>query len=59
MRRTLAVNAFWGIDSESHCHDPDIRTTGDQGAGFSDEDGYIVTLDVKTGELTVNPVTPE
>ncbi|MEO5499025.1 MAG: hypothetical protein ABIR46_00830 [Candidatus Saccharimonadales bacterium] len=54
-KRSLAINAFFGFDGASHCHDipsnpPAIISEPNEG-----EDFYIVSLDIGTGELSFKP----
>lgn len=53
LKRQLAANAYWGIDSNSHCHDVVPTSTFEPVEPTEGDDGYTVSLDIKTGEITV------
>ena len=57
LKRQFATNAFLGIDSNSHCHDVVPSSTFDPVEPTEGDDGYIVSLDVRTGEITVEPTS--
>jgi hypothetical protein len=55
LKRQLAANAFWGVDSNSHCHDVPPRSTPRPVEVTEDGDYYVVAADTKTGEFTIKP----
>ncbi len=52
LRRTLASNAFLGLDADSHCHDSTIQEAHPAESEIGD-DSYVVTLDMETGRIIV------
>jgi hypothetical protein len=55
LKRQLAANAYWGIDSNSHCHDADTSSTFEPVEASEGDDGYVVSFDMETGEITTIP----
>ena len=58
MKRTLRVNAFWGIGNAG-CHDVEVAHLTPSPELESGDEGYIVSVDAATGELNILPLNDE
>jgi len=56
LKRTLAVNAFWGLDGASHCHDIEPAVAHRTFEPQPGEEFYTMVVDSETGELSFGPV---
>jgi hypothetical protein len=59
LKRSLAVNAYWGLDGASHCHDIPTRTSSESLEVQEGDDHYIVSVDTESGELKFLPGASE
>ena len=59
LKRALAVNAYWGLDGASHCHDIPTKASPESLDVHEGDDYYIVSVDTETGELKFLPGASE